>query len=108
MNKKTVSIISGVVFATLGGYSLYKGFFNKNSLTYSWEWIERLTKKQWNNEREKVQQIVMSSQYSDSMRNEAHRILELFDKVKSKKEWKGLDNYKFPVHGEHGTNLYKK
>lgn len=108
MNKKIVSIISGVTFTTLGGYGLYKGFINKSPLKYSPEWIEGLTSKQWENEREKLQQVVMSPKYADSLRIEARKIIELFDKIKNKKEWKGFANYKFPVHGEHGTNLYKK
>lgn len=108
MSKKTVSILSGVVVTTLGMCGLYRVFNNIEPPEYSWKWFEKLTNVEWEKEREKVQRIVMSPKYSDDMREEARKLLNVFDIIKRKKEGTGFKDYRFPVHGEHGTNLYKK
>lgn len=102
--KKLISIL-GVLSATV--YGVYKAISNMEPEKYSLEWIRSLSDSQWETEREIVRQMFCSPKYSDSQRTDFQRILFLFDKVKSEREWDG-DTPRGPAyHREHGYNLYK-
>lgn len=87
-----------------GGYGLYK-MIGKEPSMYSLDWIKGLSDKQWETEREKVRQVVCSPKYSDSLRETFRKILALFDKVKSDKDWAGQTPKGPAFYREHGWYL---
>ena len=105
MNKKFPVVIGGIVLCGLG---LYKGVVTKEPVKYSLEWIKKLSDAEWLEERNIMQQIFLSSDYTDEVRLDAKRVLALFDKVKSDRDWAGKIPRGPVYHREHGFNLYKK
>lgn len=87
-----------------GGYGLFK-LIGKEPSKYSLDWIKSLSDTQWESEREKVCQIVCSPKYSDALRESFRKILNLFDKVKSDRDWAGQKPQGPAFHREHGWYL---
>ena len=105
MDKKLPVILSGIVLCGLG---LYKGVIAKEPVKYSLEWIKELSDAEWLEERKIVQKIFRSPEYNDEIRLDAKKVLGLFDKVKSDRDWAGKVPRGPVYHREHGFNLYKK
>lgn len=103
--KKVLLTIAGLLG---GGYAVYKSIVNKEPSKYSLEWIKGLSTAQWESEREIVQNQFRNPQYDVSFRENCKRILELFDKVKSTRDWAGQKTQGPAYHREHGFGLYKK
>lgn len=101
-NKKWVFILGGLA---LGGFGLYKVLVNQEPSKYSLDWIKKLTDIQWETEREKVRQMFCSPKYDDSSRDRFKRILDLFDKVKSERDWAGQKPQGPAFKREHGWYL---
>lgn len=74
---------------------------------YSPEWIKQLSDRDWEVEREIIRKKFCNPQYRNSERNYFQIILNLFDKVKSEKDWAGVKPQGPAYHREHGFNLYK-
>lgn len=100
--KKLMFCLSGLV---VGGYGMYKGFINKEPHKYSLEWIKKITDSQWETEREIIRQKFCSPKYDDSFRIKFQNILDLFDKVKSERDWAGKKPQGPASHREHGWYL---
>ena len=96
------------IVGTIGlGYLFYKGI-GKNPDKYSLEWIKNLSDDQWRKEREFVQDQFRNPQLDTPFRENCKRILNLFDEVKSMRDWAG-EIPKGPTYSrEHGRSLYKK
>ena len=71
-----------------GGYAIYKSI-NKEPSKYSLEWIKGLSDDQWATECEIVQNQFRNPELDTAFRENCHRILDLFDKVKSARDWAG-------------------
>lgn len=96
--------LSAVGIAAIVGTMAIVG---KGPAKYSMEWISRLSAEEWEIERQKVQDIYRNPQYDNFFRERQRELLNLFDKVKSAKDWAG-DSPRTPTyHREHGRNLYK-
>lgn len=104
---KTNKLILGLSCFSVVAFGAYKGFSNKNPLKYSFEWIKKLTDKDWETEREIIRKEFCNPKYDDSMRDGFQNLLRLFDKVKSDKDWAGIKPRGPAYHREHGYNLYK-
>ena len=106
MDKKRIIngilIFSGIVF---GSYGLYKGISSREPVKYSLDWISRLTDQEWENEREIVRQKFCCPEYSTEVREDFKRILNLFDKVKSERDWAGKKPQGPAFRREHGWYL---
>ena len=89
-----------------GGYAIYKGI-NKEPSNYSMEWIKGLSDDQWATEWEIVQNQFRNPELDTAFRENYHRILGLFDKVKSARDWAGKTPQGPVYHREHGLGLYK-
>lgn len=100
--KKSIiwSALGFVVFAS----SIYS---YKNPSKYSKRWIENLSDDEWEKERETVRLKLSNNQNGTEVRFYSY-ILSLFDKVKSKKDWNGVEPYGPSYPREHGYNLYKE
>lgn len=96
-------LIGGGLVATLciGILALLSG---KQPEQYSRKWIESLSDEDWSSEREKVRKMYGSPEYDDTTRMRFRDILDLFDRVKSDRDWAGKEPG-FPVHSEHGWYL---
>ena len=95
-------ILGGIVFS---GYELYKGVKGKEPTKYSLEWIKGLSDSDWKTEREIVRQRYCSPELSVDIRMWNKRILDLFDKVKSDRDWAGQTPQGPAFHREHGWYL---
>lgn len=102
-----LKIILGLGVTILGGYGLYK-IIGKEPVKYSLEWIKGLSDIQWENERQIIQDQYRNPKYDIPFRENCKRILELFDKVKSDKDWAGRKPQGPSYHREHGYGLFKK
>ncbi|MBQ6934392.1 MAG: hypothetical protein IJN37_08425 [Clostridia bacterium] len=100
-----------IVLVTLtflsGGYLMYKSA-NREPIKYSLEWIKNLSNEDWEKERKFIQDHFRNPKLDTSFRNECKRVLDLFDKVKSDKDWAGKIHQGPAYHREHGFGLYKK
>lgn len=92
----------------LGGFAVYKGIVNKEPSKYSLAWINNLSNNQWEEEREIVRQQYCDPNLSIAIRENFKRILDLFDKVKSDRDWAGRIPRGPAYHREHGRGLYKE
>lgn len=101
---KLITVLSGLAIT---GYFLYKGFSKQSPEKYSLEWIKSLTNSQWETERKIVQEKYCSPEYSTSLKIDFKRILDLFDRVKSERDWGGRTPRGPSYSREHGYNLYK-
>ena len=100
-----ISVVIGGV-ATLG-VCTYMALVGKKPDKYSPEWIKGLSDKDWKREREIIRQMFCNPKYSISERSMFQKILDLFDKVKSDRDWAGVKPYGPTYNREHGNNLYK-
>lgn len=89
-----------------GGYILYKGI-NKEPSKYSLEWIKNLSNEQWEKERNLIQNQFRNPELDIDFRERCHKLLELFDKVKSDKYWANKIPKGPSYSREHGYGLYK-
>lgn len=105
--EKANKIILGMGSLVVVGFGIYKGVVNKKPTKYSMEWIKRLADTEWDVERDIIQQKFLNPKYNDSMRSEFQRLLEVFDKVKSDRDWAGLKPQGPAYSREHGRSLYK-
>lgn len=88
-----------------GGYAIYKNI-DKETSKYSLEWITGLSDDQWSKEREIGQNNFRNSELDIAFRENCHKILGLFDKVKSARDWAGKTPQGPTYHREHGFGLY--
>lgn len=102
MKKKLIVTLCG--FAA-GGIGLCAFLANKEPSKYSLEWIKKLTDSQWKTEREIVRQKFCSPEYDTDLRVRFKAILDLFDKVKSERDWAGKAPQGPAFHREHGWYL---
>ena len=101
--KKIVFTIIGLI---VGGCAIYKGLNNEPS-KYSSEWINGLSDAQWTKERNIVQNQYRNHKLNSDSREDCRRLLGLFDKVKSTRDWAGKTPQGPAYHREHGYGLYK-
>lgn len=105
MNKLVKGLLALVGLA-LGGGLLHK-WSNREPEKYSREWIESLTDSQWEVEREIVRKNSINGRLPLSEVIRWENIRNLFDKIKSERDW-GDETPRGPrYHREHGFNLYK-
>lgn len=102
MNKKIVITLCGIA---AGGIGLCTFVAKKEPSKYSLEWIKKLTDSQWETEREIVRQKFCSPEYDTDLRVKFKAILDLFDKVKSDRDWAGKTPKGPAFHREHGWYL---
>lgn len=73
---------------------------------YSYKWINNLTDADWKIEREHIRKdIFCNPELPMNVKEDAHRLLDLFDKVWRDKHYTG--EIGFPVHREHGWYISK-
>ena len=80
---------------------------HKEPAKYSMEWIRKLSDADWETEREIIRQKFCNPKYSDTARIGFEKLLNLFDKVKSDRDWAGKIPKGPSYHREHGFNLFK-
>lgn len=102
MNKIWYLVLGGLA---VGGATLYAVCVNGEPSKYSSAWIKKLTDTQWEVEREQVRQMFCSPKYDDASRDGFKRILDLFDKIKSERDWAGQNPCGPAFHREHGWYL---
>ena len=96
--KKEVLLITTLSILGLGLGANYK---SKHPNKYSYKWISNLTDAEWKAEREYIRkEIFCNPDLSTAIRENAHKLLDLFDKVWRDKHYTG--EIGFPVHREHG------
>lgn len=105
MNKALKRFLS-ISLVAVGGELIYS-LLHKHPRKYSPEWIKRLSENEWRAEREIVRQEMCDPSLEQSVRNTCRSILDLFDKVKSDRDWAGQTPRGPAYHREHGFNLYK-
>lgn len=105
--KKMSKYLFGIGSLVVAGLGIYVGLSNKEPVKYSFEWIKNLTDKEWEIEREIIRQKFCNPKYDDSTRIGFQNLLNLFDKVKSEKDWAGKKPQGPAYRREHGLNLYK-
>ena len=98
--------IIGIGGLAVAGLGIYLGL-PKEPSKYSFEWIKKLTDKDWEIEREIVRQNMLNPKYDESKRINFQKLLDVFDKVKSDRDWAGKKPQGPAYHREHGFNLYK-
>lgn len=106
LNTNVKKIVLTAIGLIGGGYAIYKGI-NKEPSKYSMEWIKGLSDDQWATEWEIVQNQFRNPELDTAFRENCHRILGLFDKVKSARDWAGKTPQGPAYHREHGFGLYK-
>mgnify|MGYP007099016253 CR=1 FL=1 len=102
-SKKIVLGLGGLALAVVSLSALS----NVGPEKYSPAWIKKLTDAEWEIEREALRQKYTNPKYDDATRNEAHRLMDLFDRVLSNKRNNVTGNCGPGYHREHGYNLYK-
>lgn len=79
---------------------------SKHPSKYSYQWISKLTDAEWEIEREHVRKdIFCNPKLSMKVKEEAHRLLDLFDKVWRDKHYIG--EIGFLAYREHGWYISK-
>ena len=103
MNKALKKVLA-VAVLLLGEEVIRRGI-NSPPKKYSLEWIQGLTDREWEKEREIVRQNSCNSNlpFSEIVRWE--KLRDLFDKVKSDRDWAGKTPQGSAVHREHGWYL---
>ena len=105
--EKISKYILGIGGLAVAGIGVYIGLSDKEPSKYSLEWIKKLTDKEWETEREIIRQKFCNPEYDESTRIGFQNLLRLFDKVKSDRDWAGINPQGSTYHREHGFNLYK-
>ena len=105
MNKgiKGFVAIAGLMIAG----KLIKKVVNMPPPKYSIPWIRGLSDDEWAREREIVRQKSCDSSLSLGAITEWENLRNLFDKIKSEKDWAGRTPAAPSYPREHGHNLYK-
>lgn len=101
--KKIVLGLGGIALTVVGLSVLSNG----GPVKFSPAWIEGLTDAEWASEREVLRQQYTNPKYDDATRNEARRLMDMFDRVLSSKRNSVTGNCGPGYHREHGYNLYK-
>lgn len=101
--KKIVLGLGGIALTVVGLSVLSNG----GPVKYSPAWVEGLTDAEWASEREVLRQQYTNPKYDDATRNEARRLMDMFDRVLSSKRNSVTGNCGPGYHREHGYNLYK-
>lgn len=104
--RKISKYILGMGSLAVAGLGVYVGL-SKEPAKYSLEWIKKLSDKDWESEREIIRQKFCNPKYNESTRIGFQNLLNLFDKVKSDRDWAGKKPQGPVYHREHGYNLYK-
>ena len=104
--RKISKYILGIGSLAVAGLWVYVGL-SKEPAKYSLEWIRKLSDKDWKSEREIIRQKFCDPKYNESTRIGFQDLLNLFDKVKSDRDWAGKKPQGPAYHREHGYNLYK-
>ena len=73
---------------------------------YNIDWIRTLSDEEWKAEREVVRKEFCKP-CDEHKWIELRSILDMFDKVKSERDWAGVKPYGPSYSREHGYNLYK-
>lgn len=105
---KKILIIGGGAIALFGAIGGIKMWASQEPRPYSNKWIESLSNKEWETEREVVRQAYASSGNDICVANILDKILYRFDAIKRARDWAGCTDYKPPNFPEHGSNLYIK
>lgn len=95
---------AGVLLIGVFGISEYSA---KHPEKYSLKWIKSLSDEEWDKEREILRKMCTNPKYDDNSRIRYGKILDLFDRVKSDRNWEGKIPQPPKYHREHGFNLYK-
>lgn len=110
--KKLMKIAVGVISVGGGvaavGYSMIKRENKFPVIIHNARWYKKLSDSEWEKERDILAKIRNSPEYPNFTRIKIAQTIESIDDLRRSKTYTGLENYKFPVHGDHGTNLYKK
>lgn len=85
-HKKQLILFAGIGIAAVVGV---KGLVPKEPPKHSLEWIRNLSDSEWETERKKVLDDLRNPELDDLFRENCRRILDLFDKVKSARDWAG-------------------
>lgn len=104
---KMRNILLGIGGMATLGYAIYKGVSTTEPKKYSLKWIESLSDEQWSKERQIVQDQFRNPNLDIEFRDKCKVLLDLFDKVKSARDWAGVKPHGPAYHREHGFNLYK-
>lgn len=104
---KINKLMLGLGSLAVVAFGAYKGFYSKEPSKYSLEWIKKLTDQEWETEREVIRQKFCDPKYDVAARIGFQKLLALFDKVKSDRNWAGRKPQGPAYHREHGYNLYK-
>ncbi len=102
MQKKWMGIIGS---AALVGGGILMAVINRGNPKYGVKWIQSLTDAQWEKEREIVRQKFCSPEYDFDSKARFQKILDLFDSVKSKRDWAGKQPQGPAFKREHGWYL---
>ena len=98
-------ICAGIGITGLVGTGI-AGTRNKGPVKYSMAWIKGLSDSQWEIERQIVQDKYLDQRYDIPFRVDCKRILDLFDRVKSDRDWAGKIPRGPAYHREH-AGIYK-
>ena len=79
----------------------------KKPAKYSLKWIESLSDEQWEVERDIVQSKFLDPTLNLEFREKCRSLLDVFDKVKSIRDWAGETPRGPAYYPEHGSHLYK-
>ena len=104
---KTNKLILGLCSSAVAALGVYKVLSKKEPLKYSFEWIKKLTDKEWKKEREIIRQKYCNTKHDDAAGIRFENLLMLFDKVKSDRDRAGIKPQGPAYHREYGYNLYK-
>ncbi len=99
--KKPLIILGGLAVSII---TLYKLLNNREPEAYSTEWIKNLSPQDLEKKREEIRQLYCTSGIDEKASTALKKILDLFDKIKSERDWAGKE-FGFPVHKEHGWYL---
>lgn len=84
------------------------GWKTKHPSQGSDKWLISLPDEKWDIVRDELVKIRNSVDKPIEERIQMAKYIDYIDKMRRRLMYEGISNYKFPVHGEHGTNLYKK
>jgi len=104
-SKKKKNLLLGGL--AIGGAGLCLLFGIKHPKAYTRKWIEGLSDIEWTKEREKVQTMLLDPTLDVDFREKCRKVLLIFDRVKSARDWAGQNPCAPSYPREHGHNLWK-